>query len=49
MLEHMKKPITEKFAEICIRVPVEDVAMIREFLKSTGRSVDISERAVFRR
>jgi hypothetical protein len=47
MLEHTKKPITEKFAEICIRVPVQDVAMIRELLKSSGHALDISERELF--
>jgi DNA-binding XRE family transcriptional regulator len=46
-LEHTKKPITEKFAEICIRVPVEDVAMIRELLKSSGHALDISERELY--
>lgn len=47
MLEHMKKPTTEKYAELCIRVPIQDVDMIRELLKSAGHSVDIAERELF--
>ncbi|MFZ1986095.1 MAG: helix-turn-helix transcriptional regulator [Desulfatitalea sp.] len=44
MLAPMKKSITEKFAELCIRVPAQDVAMILELLKSAGHSVEVSER-----
>jgi DNA-binding XRE family transcriptional regulator len=44
MLAPTKKPTTEKYTEICIRVPAENVAMIRDLLKNAGHVVDISER-----
>jgi DNA-binding XRE family transcriptional regulator len=47
MLELTKKPIMEKYTELCIRVPVQDVAMIRELLRSSGHALDISERELY--
>lgn len=44
MLEPMRKPITGKYSEICIRVPVENVAGILKLLKSSGHDLEISER-----
>ena len=37
----------EKYAEICIRLPVQDVARIRELLKASGHVVDISEMELY--
>lgn len=47
MLAPTKKPTTGKYTEICIRVPAENVAAIRELLKSAGHGLDISERVLF--
>jgi hypothetical protein len=47
MLALTKKPITEKYTELCIRVPIQDVALIRELLKSSGHAFDVSERELY--
>jgi ribosome-binding protein aMBF1 (putative translation factor) len=44
MSARTKKPITGKYSEICIRVPVQDVEKFRELLKSSGQAFEIWER-----
>lgn len=47
MLAPKKKPTTQKYTELCIRVPVQDVAKIRDLLESVSHSLEISERELY--
>lgn len=47
MLALTKKPITGKYAELCIRVPVQDADKARKLLTDAGHCIDISERELF--
>ena len=47
MLAPTKKSTTGKYAEMCIRVPVQDVDKIRKLLNDAGHRVEIYEKELF--